>query len=48
MAGGDLAVAEVERTDADGSRFLVSVIELRDGKVAKEPDGFAQPFQAPA
>jgi hypothetical protein len=25
----------------------VSVIELRDGKVAKETDYFAQPFQAP-
>ena len=45
MAGGDLAVL----TYADGSRYLgVSVIELRDGKVAKEIDYFAQPFQAPS
>jgi hypothetical protein len=48
LAGGDLAVLEVELTYADGSRYLgVSVIELRDGKLAKETDYFAQPFQAP-
>jgi len=48
LAGGDLAVVEVELTYADGSRYLgVSVIELRDGKVVKETDYFAQPFQAP-
>jgi ketosteroid isomerase-like protein len=48
LAGGDLAVLEVELTYADGSRYLgVSVIELHDGKVVKETDYFAQPFQAP-
>lgn len=48
LAGGDLAVLELELTYADGSRYLgVSVIELRDGKIAKETDYFAQPFQAP-
>jgi ketosteroid isomerase-like protein len=48
LAGGDLAVLEIELTYADGSRYLgVSVIELRDGKIAKETDYFAQPFQAP-
>jgi SnoaL-like domain len=48
LAGGDLAALELELTYADGSRYLgVSVIELRDGKVAKETDYFAQPFQAP-
>jgi ketosteroid isomerase-like protein len=48
LAGGDLVVLEVELTYGDGSRYLgVSVIELRDGKVAKETDYFAQPFQAP-
>jgi hypothetical protein len=37
LAGGDLAVVEVELTYADGSRYLgVSVIELHDGKVVKE------------
>jgi SnoaL-like domain len=48
VAAGPLAVLEVELTYADGSRYLgVSVIELRDGKVAKETDYFAQPFPAP-
>jgi ketosteroid isomerase-like protein len=48
LAGGDLAVLEVELTYADGSRYLgVSVFELRDGKVVKETDYYAQPFQAP-
>jgi ketosteroid isomerase-like protein len=48
LSGGELAVLEIELTYADGSRYLgVSVIELRDGKIAKETDYFAQPFQAP-
>jgi ketosteroid isomerase-like protein len=48
LAVGDLAVLEIELTYADGSRYLgVSVIELRDGKIAKETDYFAQQFQAP-
>jgi predicted SnoaL-like aldol condensation-catalyzing enzyme len=48
LAGGDLAVLEVELTYADGSRYLgVSVIELRVGKAVKETDYFAQPFPAP-
>jgi ketosteroid isomerase-like protein len=49
LAAGDLAVLEVELTYADGGRYLgVSVIELRDGKVVKETDYYAQPFPAPA
>jgi ketosteroid isomerase-like protein len=48
LAVADLAVLELELTYADGSRYLgVSVLELRDGKLAKETDYFAQPFQAP-
>jgi hypothetical protein len=48
LAGGNLAVLELKLTYADGSRYLgVSVLELRDGKVVKETDYFAQPFQAP-
>jgi SnoaL-like protein len=48
LAGGDLAVLQVELTYADGSRYLgVSVFELREGKVVKQTDYFAQPFQAP-
>jgi hypothetical protein len=41
-------VLQVELTYGDGSRYLgVSVVELRDGKVAKETDYFAQSFPAP-
>jgi hypothetical protein len=48
LASGELAVLEVELRYADGSRYLgVSVMELRDGKVAKETDYFGQPFTAP-
>jgi ketosteroid isomerase-like protein len=48
LAGGDLAVLEVELRYPDGSRYLgVSIVELRDGKVVRETDYFAQPFQAP-
>ena len=48
VAAGSLAVLQVELTYADGSRYLgVSVIELRDGKIARETDYFAQPFPAP-
>jgi len=48
VSAGHLAVMEVELTYADGSRYLgVSVVELRDGKVAKETDYFGQPFPAP-
>jgi ketosteroid isomerase-like protein len=48
LTGGDLAVLELELTYADGSRYHgVSVLEFRDGKLAKETDYFAQPFQAP-
>jgi ketosteroid isomerase-like protein len=45
---GDLAVLEVELTYADGSIYQgVSIIELRDGRVARETDYFAEPFVAP-
>jgi hypothetical protein len=48
VAAGPLAVLQVELTYADGSRYLgVSIIELRDGKIARETDYFAQPFPAP-
>jgi hypothetical protein len=48
LAGGDLAVLETDLTYADGSRYLgASILELRDGKVLRETDYYAQPFQAP-
>ena len=47
-ATGELAVLEVELTYADGSIYQgVSIVEVRDGKVEKETDYFAQPFKAP-
>ncbi len=48
VAAGALAVLQVELTYADGSRYLgVTVIEVGDGKIARETDYFAQPFPAP-
>jgi len=48
LADGDLAVLEVELTYADGSRYLgASILELRGGKVVRETDYYAQPFQPP-
>jgi hypothetical protein len=45
---GDLAVLEVELTYADGSVYQgVSIVEVRDGKVLKQTEYFAQPFDAP-
>jgi SnoaL-like domain len=46
--GGELAVMESELTYADGSVYQgVSIIEVRDGRVVKETDYFAEPFSAP-
>jgi predicted SnoaL-like aldol condensation-catalyzing enzyme len=48
LADGDLAVLEVELTYADGSRYLgASILERRGGKVVRETDYYAQPFQPP-
>jgi ketosteroid isomerase-like protein len=48
MAGGDLVTVEVDLAYADGSRYQgVSVLEFRDGKIVKETDYFAQPFDPP-
>jgi ketosteroid isomerase-like protein len=48
LAGGDLAVVEIDLRYADGSVFQgVSVLEIRDGKVARETDYFAQAFEPP-
>jgi ketosteroid isomerase-like protein len=44
---GDLAVAEAIFTYPDGKYHGVSIFELRDGKIARESDYFAQPFDAP-
>jgi ketosteroid isomerase-like protein len=48
LADGNLAVAEMGLEYADGSRFQsVSVFELRDGKIVRETDYFAEPFTPP-
>ena len=45
---GELVVLEVDLHYPDGSRYQgVSVIQVHDGKVVKEVDYFAQPFEAP-
>jgi len=41
-------VLEVRLSYSDGSIYQgVSIMELRDGKIVKETDYFAQPFPAP-
>jgi ketosteroid isomerase-like protein len=48
LAEGELAVFEVELKYADGSHYFgVSVIEIDEGKIARETDYFAQAFSAP-
>ena len=48
VANEDLAVLEVRLSYSDGSIYQgVSIMELRDGKIVKETDYFAQPFPAP-
>jgi ketosteroid isomerase-like protein len=45
---GDMAVLETDLRYPDGSLYQgVSVIEVRDGKLVKEVDYFAQPFEPP-
>jgi ketosteroid isomerase-like protein len=47
-SAGDLATTEVSLTYADGSTYLgVSLLEFRDGRIARETDYFAEPFPAP-
>jgi ketosteroid isomerase-like protein len=48
VAGGDLAVLEVELTYSDGSVYqAVSIAEVREGKVKRQTEYFAEPFDAP-
>jgi len=48
-ADGNLATTEVALTYPDGSSWRgISIFEFRDGKITKEIDYFAQPFEAPA
>jgi limonene-1,2-epoxide hydrolase len=48
QAAGDLVLSEVELRYADGSRFFgVSILEFRDGRIARQTDYFAEPFVPP-
>lgn len=48
LAGGDVVTSEVT-LDYGGQIYQgVSIFEFRNGKVVKETDYFAQPFEAPA
>lgn len=48
VAAGDLVVQESELTYADGSVYRsVGIFEMRDGKIVRETDYFAEPFSAP-
>lgn len=45
---GDIVVAESDITYPDGSVWKgITILELRDGKVARETDYFCEPFEAP-
>jgi ketosteroid isomerase-like protein len=45
---GDLWVMEVTLDYGQGPVHGVTIVEIRDGKIAKETDYFAEPFEAPA
>lgn len=45
---GELVVLEMDLTYGDASAYQgVSILEIRDGKVARETDYFSQSFPAP-
>ena len=45
---GDLWVTEYVISYEDKPAYTVSIMEFRDGKVARETQYFADPFAAPA
>ena len=48
IGGGDLWVTELVVTYDGKPSYTVSIMEFRDGKVARETQYFADPFVAPA
>ena len=48
IGGGDLWITELILTYDDRPSYTVSIMEFRDGKVARETQYFADPFEAPA
>ena len=48
LSSGDLVTAEVTLNYPEAATYQgVSIFEFRDGKIAKQTDYFAQPFEAP-
>ena len=45
---GDLLVVEVDMDYSGKPTHMVAIIELRDGKISRETDYWADPFPAPA
>jgi len=45
---GDLFVVEAVGQYGSDLTYLTSIIEFRDGRIAKQTDYFASPFEAPA
>jgi len=45
---GDLFVVEAVGQYGSDTTYLTSIIEFRDGRIAKQTDYFASPFEAPA
>ncbi len=48
VGGGDLWITELVLTYDGKPSYTVSIMEFRDGKVARETQYFADPFPAPA
>jgi hypothetical protein len=48
LGTGDLWITEYTITYQGRSAFTVSIMEFRDGKVVRETQYFADPFEAPA
>jgi len=48
IGGGDLWITELVLTYDGKPTYTVSIMEFRDGKVARETQYFADPFVAPA
>ncbi len=48
IGGGDLWITEFILTYDGKPSYTVSIMEFRDGKVARETQYFADPFAAPA
>ena len=45
--GGDLFVVEAVGDYAGKKFFVTNIVEFRDGKIVKQTDYFADPFEAP-